>query len=265
MTTLTSAITRNESSLQVLTVLGKISQKNSLLDASKKLNIQDDVFSKWGGFSMETFQKTISPGCIKEMLAENSAEEANHVNIRLKKIVRSNLSHTIIKYTFFDRSAFGPGLVASTDFGICYLGFEAVSSDPTSSKIFLDMTERFKEAACFENEETKQHLQVIDYLKFEQAQQHLDMNVHVLGSEFQIEVWKSLLLIPKGSLSTYGKISSTIGKPRAFRAVGSAIGRNPVSYFIPCHRVINSSGEIGNYMWGSNVKKAMIGFDKLFN
>ena len=81
------------------------------------------------------------------------------------------------------------------------------------------------------------------------------------GTEFQLKVWDALLKIPMGSLSTYSEIASQIGKPKASRAVGTAIGSNPIASLIPCHRVIQASGNIGQYHWGHIRKKAMIAWE----
>jgi AraC family transcriptional regulator of adaptative response/methylated-DNA-[protein]-cysteine methyltransferase len=88
-----------------------------------------------------------------------------------------------------------------------------------------------------------------------------EIRLHVKGSEFQIKVWETLLKIPMGGLSTYGTIAKTINNPNASRAVGTAIGDNPIAYLIPCHRVIRSTGIIGEYRWGTTRKTAMIGWE----
>jgi AraC family transcriptional regulator of adaptative response/methylated-DNA-[protein]-cysteine methyltransferase len=84
------------------------------------------------------------------------------------------------------------------------------------------------------------------------------LQLHLRGTNFQIKVWEALLNIPTGTVTTYEQIALNIGKPRAIRAVGSAVGDNPIAYLIPCHRVIRKSGEFGNYMWGSARKKAIL-------
>ena len=87
------------------------------------------------------------------------------------------------------------------------------------------------------------------------------IKLHLKGTDFQLKVWESLLKIPMGKLSTYGDIAGQLQLPRASRAVGSAVGNNPVAFLIPCHRVIQSSGAFGQYHWGSNRKTAMIGWE----
>jgi AraC family transcriptional regulator of adaptative response/methylated-DNA-[protein]-cysteine methyltransferase len=85
--------------------------------------------------------------------------------------------------------------------------------------------------------------------------------LHLKGTPFQIKVWETLLKVPMGDLTTYGEIAHQIDEPRAMRAVGSAVGHNPVAFLIPCHRVIRSDGQVGEYHWGSTRKQAMIGWE----
>jgi AraC family transcriptional regulator of adaptative response/methylated-DNA-[protein]-cysteine methyltransferase len=88
-----------------------------------------------------------------------------------------------------------------------------------------------------------------------------EIKLHLKGTTFQIKVWETLLKVPMGDLSTYATIASAINNPKANRAVGSAIGNNPVAFLIPCHRVIKSTGEFGQYHWGSSRKTAIIGWE----
>jgi AraC family transcriptional regulator of adaptative response/methylated-DNA-[protein]-cysteine methyltransferase len=87
------------------------------------------------------------------------------------------------------------------------------------------------------------------------------IKLHLTGTAFQLKVWQALLQIPFGSLTTYGALAQSINKPKASRAVGTAIGNNPVAFLIPCHRVIQATGNLGDYMWGSNRKTAIIGWE----
>ena len=88
-----------------------------------------------------------------------------------------------------------------------------------------------------------------------------EIKLHLKGTAFQLKVWETLLKVPMGGLITYGKLAGTLQNPNASRAVGSAVGDNPVAFLIPCHRVIRSTGEIGQYHWGSGRKNAMIGWE----
>jgi AraC family transcriptional regulator of adaptative response/methylated-DNA-[protein]-cysteine methyltransferase len=88
-----------------------------------------------------------------------------------------------------------------------------------------------------------------------------EIKLHLKGTEFQLKVWDALLKIPAGQISTYGRIGKGINMPSASRAIGTAIGANPVAYLIPCHRVLQSTGDIGGYHWGPTRKAAMIGWE----
>lgn len=88
------------------------------------------------------------------------------------------------------------------------------------------------------------------------------IKLHLKGTDFQLKVWEALLKIPMGALGTYASIANLIGRPQAHRAVGTAIGRNPVAFLIPCHRVIRGSGVFGSYRWGTARKTALIGWEQ---
>ena len=87
------------------------------------------------------------------------------------------------------------------------------------------------------------------------------IKLHLAGTPFQIKVWEALLKIPMGALASYGDVATMIGQPGVSRAVGTAIGHNPVAFLIPCHRVIRQNGAIGGYMWGTKRKQAMIAWE----
>lgn len=87
------------------------------------------------------------------------------------------------------------------------------------------------------------------------------IKLHLKGTEFQLKVWEVLLKVPMGKLATYGTIAEQLGNPNASRAVGTAIGSNPVAFLIPYHRVIQSTGIFGGYMWGNTRKTAIIGWE----
>jgi AraC family transcriptional regulator, regulatory protein of adaptative response / methylated-DNA-[protein]-cysteine methyltransferase len=99
------------------------------------------------------------------------------------------------------------------------------------------------------------------YLFTQDWNQLPEIKLHLKGTDFQLKVWETLLRIPMGGLTTYKDIAGRIGNPQASRAVGTAVGDNPVAYLIPCHRVIQSTGVIGQYHWGAGRKTAMIGWE----
>jgi AraC family transcriptional regulator of adaptative response/methylated-DNA-[protein]-cysteine methyltransferase len=158
-----------------------------------------------------------------------------------------------INYSFAE-TQFGNIIVASTTKGICYIAFA-----DDREEAFKLLQYQFPNAS---------YEQVVDVAQqdalhiFKKDWSELSkIKLHLKGTNFQLKVWEALLKIPMGQLSTYSDISKQIQQPNASRAVGSAIGANPVAFLIPCHRVIKSTGEFGGYHWGPTRKSAIIGWE----
>ncbi len=153
-------------------------------------------------------------------------------------------------------SPFGTLFCAQTDIGISSLEFE---HDQLSYDLWLIQLKRLHPQAIFientkKNQETAQRvMQLIS----SQTSQQISVTLNINASPFQIEVWQALLEIEPGQLCSYQQVAGKIGKPKASRAVGSAVARNPVAILIPCHRVIKSNGDFGQYRWGSDRKQAI--------
>ncbi len=162
----------------------------------------------------------------------------------------NNLS---INYSFAE-SPFGNLIVASTAKGVCYMAF---NDDEINA--LNDLKQKFPNATFQRKLDLIQQNALFifqnDWSKLP------EVKLHLKGTDFQLKVWETLLKIPMGQLSTYGNIAGQIGNANASRAVGTAIGSNPVAFLIPCHRVIQSSGNIGSYMWGTTRKTAIIGWE----
>lgn len=146
---------------------------------------------------------------------------------------------------------FGETLLACTQKGICSLEF-ADDRDAALS----ELKRKFPQARfTYESEEWQRNAAAVsDHL----AGRPADIRFHLKGTPFQISVWKALLDIPAGSVASYSDVARAIGRPKAVRAVASAVAANPVSLLIPCHRVILATGETGNYRWGTGRKRAML-------
>ena len=149
---------------------------------------------------------------------------------------------------------FGEALLAWTDKGVCFLGF---CHEEGKQYTWDHFKQQWPDAHLAENslEANKKLAEIFN----EAEQKHL--KVWLRGSPFQLKVWEALLDLPTGTHCTYGQLAAFTGHTGASRATGSAIGRNPVSWLIPCHRVINSLGGLGGYRWGTNTKQAMIGYE----
>lgn len=155
-----------------------------------------------------------------------------------------------IRWGWFD-SPFGPALAMGTDRGLCGLAFAAETGPDAAMD---DLRNRWPAAGYVED---PSHLTPWIDEAFGGARPP----VTAIGAPFQIKVWEALLAIPSGSVTTYGEIARAIGQPRAVRAVGTAVGRNPLSWLIPCHRALRATGELGGYHWGLPVKRAMLAWE----
>jgi len=159
-----------------------------------------------------------------------------------------------INYSFRD-TPFGNMLVASTQIGICHMAFADHEQDAV-----IELRNRYSNATFRERTDA---LQQNALGIFRDNWENLSaVKLHLHGTAFQLKVWETLLRVPSGSVTTYGRIAENIGHPKASRAVGSAVGDNPIAYLIPCHRVIRNTGTIGDYHWGPVRKKAILGWER---
>ena len=162
-----------------------------------------------------------------------------------------------INYSFAE-TPFGQVMVASTNKGICHLAFV----DEGEEEALGSLKQLFPNAAYTQCPDRKQEdaLSVFnrDWSKPD------EIKLHLKGTSFQLKVWETLLKIPAGGLTTYADLATKSGHEGACRAVGTAIGRNPVAFLIPCHRVIKATGDIGNYHWGEVRKEAIIGWEAAY-
>ena len=175
----------------------------------------------------------------------------NEIFVNIKPVPETDWGKkSTIAYSFFS-SPFGKIIVASMPEGVCYTGY-AIS--PQSA--LQELQKRFPNA-IFRRHKNKQHEHVKKLFagNWEKEEKLL---LNVKGTEFQLKVWKALLQIPAGALSTYSKIADAIGYPKAQRAVGTAIGKNPILYIIPCHRVIAQNGKMGGFYWGIEKKVELL-------
>jgi AraC family transcriptional regulator of adaptative response/methylated-DNA-[protein]-cysteine methyltransferase len=157
----------------------------------------------------------------------------------------------------FHPSPFGSALVMATERGLAGLAF----ADPGEERAALaDMKARWPRAAYVEDSARTAAIarRIFDS---SQWQQDKPLRVVLIGTDWEVRVWETLLQIPMGRLTTYSDIASKIRKPAAARAVGTAVGKNPVSFVVPCHRVVGKSGDLTGYHWGITRKRAMLGWE----
>ncbi|HEX7756163.1 MAG TPA: methylated-DNA--[protein]-cysteine S-methyltransferase [Niabella sp.] len=230
------------------------------------------IFSDWAGTSPKKFLQYISVEHAKNILKSGSASVADAAydtglsgTSRLHDLFvtiegmtpaeyRNGGKNLYINYSFAE-SPFGNILVASTIKGICHMAF--YKNETTA---LADLKQQFPNARFSQRLDLlQQHALFIFQNDWEQLKA---IKLHLKGTDFQLKVWEALLKIPMGQLTTYGSLAARIGRPAASRAVGTAIGSNPVAYLIPCHRVIQSTGKTGGYMWGPARKMAIIGWEQ---
>ncbi|AVF07148.1 methylated-DNA--[protein]-cysteine S-methyltransferase [Acinetobacter baumannii] len=155
-----------------------------------------------------------------------------------------------------ETSPFGDLLVVSSDKGICSVRFV------DSRENIEDIIKQYFPKAQLRNHSPIWHQQIAQWFRqdfSEHLQQKLPLNL--AGTPFQLQVWEALLTIPEGQLRTYQDIAEQIGKPKAVRAVATAIGQNPIAYLIPCHRVIRATGMVGEYHWQKGRKLALLAWE----
>ena len=247
----------------------------NLDEVAEKVNMSpfhfQRLFTEWAGTSPKKFLQFISIEHAKKILTENKAtlfETAYETGLsgtsRLHDLFvniegmspaeyKNGGKSLVINYSFAE-TPFGNIIVASTQKGICHMAF---NEDEFQS--LEDLKSRFPNAVFSQKLDLLQQNALFifqnDWSKLS------EIKLHLKGTDFQLKVWETLLKIPMGKLSTYGEIAKQIENPNASRAVGTAIGSNPVAFLIPCHRVIQSTGAFGGYMWGNTRKTAIIGWE----
>jgi len=160
-------------------------------------------------------------------------------------------------YFGFHPSPFGKALIVATDRGLAGLAF----ADPGKERATLaDMRRRWPKANCVEdNARTGPIAQRV--FNSRQWRQEQPLRVVLIGTDWEVRVWEALLQIPMGRLTTYSGLAGKVSTPAAARAVGAAVGRNPIAFVVPCHRVIGKAGALTGYHWGITRKRAMLGWE----
>jgi len=231
------------------------------------------LFSRWVGTTPKRFLQFLTAEYAKERLAESASVldtaydaglsgggRLHDLMVTLEAISPGEYKRggtgLVISYGIHP-SPFGACLLAVTERGICGLEFLA---DRTGKRTREDLAARWPGADLHQDP-----MRTAPYLARlfppSDRKDRGPITLLVKGTNFQLSVWQALLRIPSGELVGYGDIARNLGKPGAARAVGSAVGSNPISYLIPCHRVIRAVADFGNYRWGAARKKAMIGWE----
>lgn len=229
------------------------------------------LFTRWAGVSPKRFLQHLTVEDAKARIAasRSTLELAGDVGLsgpgRLHELFvtieamspgeyRSGGAGQRIGYGIVS-SPFGPCLIASTARGICTLRFLERNSGDGASALERD----WPHARIELDEKTASALAERVFGPLRSPDRPLALLVK--GTNFQVQVWRALLKIPYGGLTSYGRLARILGRPSAARAVGAAVGANPVAWLVPCHRVIRESGELGGYRWGTERKAAMLGWE----
>jgi len=249
-------------------------QQPDLDEVAKQVHVSpfhfQRMFKEWAGVSPKKFLQYTSIQHAKKLLlqhnnlADTAFETGLSTSSRLHDLFiniegmtpgeyKNGGEQLTINYSFAE-TPFGNIIVASTNKGICHLAFA-----DDENVALQELIGQFPKAGF---------KQVVDAIQqnalfiFTQDWKNLsDIKLHLKGTPFQLKVWEALLKIPMGGLSTYSSVAAAVDNPNASRAVGSAIGDNPVAFLIPCHRVIRSTGVFGQYHWSSIRKTALIGWE----
>ena len=253
----------------------------------------ENLFNQWAGVGLQQFAQSLSLESAKQRLNSPSVSQPKytqtpgHTNksnpTTIIKAITAKESNNggkalSIQYNFAP-SPFGKVLIASTTQGVCHIAF--VQSEPAA---IADLKARHPKAKYHritqpsliehtsgeygaaqshpaQNRIQQATLVMQNGTPENKNRQNAPITLHLKATDFQLDVWQALLNIPFGALSSYGEIAQSTNNPKASRAVGTAIGRNPVAYLIPCHRVIQASGQQGGYRWGKTRKSAILGWE----
>jgi len=238
----------------------------------KPLTLQR-VFTRWAGLSPKAFLQAVTLDHARVLLADSASvlDASYELGLsgpgRLHDLFVSHEAMTpgdykargegiVIRYGFHP-SPFGTALAMVTDRGLAGLAFADAGEEKTA---LADMRSRWPRAAYLEDSAaTAPYVARI----FDRAQWRREqpLRVVMIGTDFEVSVWETLLKLPLGTATTYSDIAAHLGRPSAARAVGTAVGRNPISFVVPCHRVLGKDGGLHGYHWGLTRKRAILGWE----
>jgi AraC family transcriptional regulator of adaptative response/methylated-DNA-[protein]-cysteine methyltransferase len=231
------------------------------------------LFRRWAGLTPKAFLQALTLDSARNLLRDSASilDASYEVGLsgpgRLHDLFVTHESMSpgewksggeglTISYGFHP-SVFGTALVMATDRGLCGLAFNDHGEERASLE---DMRRRWPRANYVEDSARTAPLTARIFDK-RQWREDRPLRVMLIGTDFEVRVWETLLKIPMGKAVTYSDIAKNIGSPKAPRAVGAAVGKNPISFVVPCHRAIGKSGELTGYHWGLTRKRAMLGWE----
>lgn len=250
-------------------------EQPSLAELARPVGLNEDqlqkLFTRWAGLTPKAFLQALTLDHARAMLKDSAsildatyatglsgpgrlhdlfiAHEAMSPGVYKAKGAGLKISYG------FHPSPFGIALAMVTDHGLCGLAF---GDEGNNQLAFTDMTSRWPNAQY-----TEDSARTASYVArvFGNIKDNQPIRITMIGSDFEISVWETLLKIPLGKAVAYADIATAIGKPKAARAVGAAVGRNPICFVVPCHRALGKSGVLTGYHWGLTRKKAILGWE----
>jgi AraC family transcriptional regulator of adaptative response/methylated-DNA-[protein]-cysteine methyltransferase len=231
------------------------------------------LFMRWAGLSPKAFVQALTIDHARKLLRDQASVLDATYEVGLSGpgrlhdlfVTHEGMSPGIykakgkglaIRHGFHD-CPFGKALIMVTDYGICGIAFADPGKEPET---FEDMRRRWPEADYIADQGATQPIATRIFMPASwKAEQPL--RIVFIGTDFETRVWEKLLRIPMGQAASYSGIAASIGSAKASRAVGAAVGRNPISFVVPCHRVLAKSGGLGGYHWGLTRKQAILGWE----
>ncbi|VAW20490.1 ADA regulatory protein / Methylated-DNA--protein-cysteine methyltransferase [hydrothermal vent metagenome] len=233
-----------------------------------------DLFLRWCGLSVKSFAQAVALDHAKKLLRQQASVLETSFELGLSSPSRLYdlfVTHCAMPPGIWAKrgaglkmiwgiasSPFGQAVIFTSDYGVAGIGFVDETKDEQIA--FADLAKRWPGAIFERNDQLVAPIsrRIFDPGLWDPGQ---PVRLIMIGSDFEIKVWQTLLKIPFGAAASYGQLAKEIGKPKAARAVGAAIGRNPISFVVPCHRVVGASGKLTGYHWGIVRKRAILGWE----
>ena len=251
-------------------------QQPDLAEVARQVHLSPEhfqrIFTEWAGVSPKKFMQFLTLDFLRDKIYELPSLQAAAEEVGLS--AQSRVYDLFVNIEGVTPGAFregGLGLLIqygyhNTPFGLCFL---AIADRGVCGLSFVDEDRKRTEFETFQQKwhfaelihAPDQTQSVVQQIFASDKTQGTRLNVLAQGTNFQLKVWEALLRIPPGAVTTYSQIARSIGSPAAVRAVGTAVGSNPVGFLIPCHRVIQSTGKLGGYHWGETRKSAIVGWE----
>lgn len=233
-----------------------------------------DLFRRWCGLTPKSFAQAVALDHAKSLLADRQSVLDTTYEVGLSSTSRLHdlfVTHEAmppgvwrnrgegIQMTWgAAASPFGTAVLVTTEYGLAGIGF--ADAEMTVAAAFEDLRLRWPNASYTRNDAAIAPVaaRVFDPTRWDPKQ---PVRVVLIGTDFEVSVWETLLRIPVGKATTYSDVARKIGRPAASRAVGAAVGKNPISFVVPCHRVVGTSGALTGYHWGLPRKRAILGWE----